>query len=1493
MMLRSRLRRRLDVRKPAVRSQRPTFEVVERRVLCAAGFAVTPITGLVTTGAGGTATYTVALTQVPKANVTVPIASSNTAAGTVSPTSLVFTPSNWSTPQSITVTGVNDHIAGGNTSYSALNQSAVSTDASYSGLNPADVSVTNINIDASSIAGLRAMNPTTVGVADLLGYATPGDGGGGMFTWSSTSTAADNAGTVVAPAGYTASTPGRWLRQYGGAIDVRWFGATGNGTTDDTAALQGALTAAAATPGGATVNAAPGATYLVSYAGNKVVIQGTGPYFQRYCLSIGPGTTFNLEGSTLALAAGSDASILINQDPDYATSSPDANITVTDGILNSNGANQAAPSSGSMAALYLSNGTHLAATYLTFNNVCDMAMYWQGVSNSTANALVCNYSEGNGFDFGFYSPTATYDGRVTSSTIGPIEADNCQAGLFSSAYQGNPVVITATSTTFASIVASDDASAIKVGDGSAQDTITKAVFAASAGAARTATNWAAVGGFRLQGTGAGHDPQGISVGEVDASNCYGPGLYIENAEGCKVSTYVGTANAQVGNNPDVWLGTGTGDSLGTVESYGSYGEGLLIRPAAAGFSVATAVVANPSQNGTAQPAVELEGSSGTLGQVVASDSTGEMRYGLAVFNTTPTATVGGVICVGATTGAVRDGATGVSVGPVVSAPSEAVAGAITEAVVTPTSGLTTTESGGTATFQVVLTQPPVANVTVPVASSSSQAATTSAAALTFTPANWDVPQSITVTGVHNAASDRNQSYQVSVGPLSGGDGSFAGLTLPSVSLANLNIDAFNVADLRTLSPGVVATAAVPCYATPGDGGGGTFTWSATSTAADNAGTVVAPAGYTASTPGRWLRQYSGAIDVRWFGARGDGVTNDTAALQGALNAAAATPGGAAVVAAPGATYLVSYAGSKTVIQGAGPYFQRYCLSIAPGTTFNLEGSTLSLAAGSDASILINQDPDYATSSPDANITVTDGTLDSNEASEAVPSSGCMSAIYFSNGTNMTVTSVTFTNQLDLAMYWVGVSSSSAGNLVSTSSQGSGFFFGLFLPTESWNTLVTNSTFGSIIAENCQNGLVMSGSAFLEGNPIIMDAVNCTLSYMEADDCGGGLKVTDASSHVSITKAVFNGASGSARTASNATNNSGLKIQGNGAGYDPQDITVGEVDASNCVGSGLYIENATNSTVTTYNGSANGQNAANPDVWIGTGSGDTVTTINSTEAYGEAVLVRPGATHFTIGTATIVNPSQVEAAQPGLEVEGTNGTITKVVASDSTGKMRYGLAVFNATASATINSVQATGATDAPVRQQSPAVTILAVITDPNSPLTGTVSPVAGQTPVANVNPEGVGPDDPSAGGGAPPIDEPSQSPSPPSDEAATGLVLARYLRFTSKVTGTAAKLGYRMRTARDPATARRLIEQSRPRLILIDLTAAGLANVGAIEEYRRLAGPSAWLVAVGPHVDTERLAAARNAGCQLALPRSKFSADLPGLLRRCFDRPADADEDRE
>ena len=58
--------------------------------------------------AGGKGTYTLRLSTQPSGDVTVTVTSNDTSNATVSPGSLTFTRSNWNTPQTITVTGVND-----------------------------------------------------------------------------------------------------------------------------------------------------------------------------------------------------------------------------------------------------------------------------------------------------------------------------------------------------------------------------------------------------------------------------------------------------------------------------------------------------------------------------------------------------------------------------------------------------------------------------------------------------------------------------------------------------------------------------------------------------------------------------------------------------------------------------------------------------------------------------------------------------------------------------------------------------------------------------------------------------------------------------------------------------------------------------------------------------------------------------------------------------------------------------------------------------------------------------------------------------------------------------------------------------------------------------------------------------------------------------------------------------------------------------------------
>lgn len=85
-----------------------------------------------------------------------------------------------------------------------------------------------------------------------------------------------------------------------------------------------------------------------------------------------------------------------------------------------------------------------------------------------------------------------------------------------------------------------------------------------------------------------------------------------------------------------------------------------------------------------------------------------------------------------------------------------------------------------------------------------------------------------------------------------------------------------IAALRLAMSGKQTSVGVLAYASLGDGGDGPFYWDASSTDADNGGTTIAPTGLAS---GRWKRPHAGALSIRWFGAKGDGSTNDAPAIR--------------------------------------------------------------------------------------------------------------------------------------------------------------------------------------------------------------------------------------------------------------------------------------------------------------------------------------------------------------------------------------------------------------------------------------------------------------------------------------------------------------------------------------------------------------------------------------------------------------------------------------
>jgi hypothetical protein len=92
-----------------------------------------------------------------------------------------------------------------------------------------------------SIAALKLLLSVNSSAAQVTGYYTAGDGGGGLYKLDPLDvTTPDNKGTVI-----VANDGGRWKLTYQGALNVRQFGAKCDGVTDDYLAILAAHSASA------------------------------------------------------------------------------------------------------------------------------------------------------------------------------------------------------------------------------------------------------------------------------------------------------------------------------------------------------------------------------------------------------------------------------------------------------------------------------------------------------------------------------------------------------------------------------------------------------------------------------------------------------------------------------------------------------------------------------------------------------------------------------------------------------------------------------------------------------------------------------------------------------------------------------------------------------------------------------------------------------------------------------------------------------------------------------------------------------------------------------------------------------------------------------------------------------------------------------------------------------------------------------------------------
>jgi DNA-binding NarL/FixJ family response regulator len=103
--------------------------------------------------------------------------------------------------------------------------------------------------------------------------------------------------------------------------------------------------------------------------------------------------------------------------------------------------------------------------------------------------------------------------------------------------------------------------------------------------------------------------------------------------------------------------------------------------------------------------------------------------------------------------------------------------------------------------------------------------------------------------------------------------------------------------------------------------------------------------------------------------------------------------------------------------------------------------------------------------------------------------------------------------------------------------------------------------------------------------------------------------------------------------------------------------------------------------------------------------------------------------------------------------------------------------------------------------------------------------------------------------------------------------------FETRIRSTAAALELPYGNARNLADLEQRLERQQPALLIVDMEISGAPAVEFIRQGKSsAAGPT--VLAYLPHVRQDLADAARSAGADVVLPRSKFSADLANLLRQ-------------
>ncbi len=674
----------------------------------AIGFSVSSISDN-TSEDGSSSTFTIALTAPPTADVTVNLSSSDTSEGTISPSSVTYTTVNWSAPQTVTVTGVDDVLEDGNQQYIIVTSTAVSSDSNYNGLDPANVTLTNLDNDSQGV---------TISVSDrdvseygnsvdfsVVLRSPPSSDVNLTLTSSNTGEGTISPGTMVftdqnwsAPVVATVTGVDDALEDGNQVFYISFISTSSDSNYNNLPIPNETFTNIDNDSVGVSVREISAETSETGQIATFTVVLNSAP---------ASDVTIALSSNDTSEGTASPASLTFTSN-DW--SSPQ-NVTVT-------GVDDAIADGNQVYKIITATTSSIDSSYnglevddVTISNLDDDS---SGITVSPNAGLSTTESEDQ------VSFTIVLNSVPSSDVIINISSDDTTEGTVS------PDGITFTDINWSSpqtiIVTGVD-------DDNADGNVVYHIVTAAASSGDSNYN--------------GLDPDDVTISNWDNET---PGFTVSPLTDLTTTEAGGQDTFTINLNS-----TPTADVV--VDLTSSDTNEVTVNPASMTF---TPLNWAAPQIGTVTGVDEaLEDGNADVLIVVGIPTTSDSDY--ALLNPRDIDVIN-----------IDDDKAGITIGPIAS-------GGIR---------LTTTEDGGQDAFNIVLNSQPTNDVTIPLSSNDTGEGTVSPDSFTFTNANWNNPQTVTITGVDDALEDGGQRYKIKIGSSSSSDSSYNGINPNNQTVIN-------------------------------------------------------------------------------------------------------------------------------------------------------------------------------------------------------------------------------------------------------------------------------------------------------------------------------------------------------------------------------------------------------------------------------------------------------------------------------------------------------------------------------------------------------------------------------------------------------------------------------------------------------------------------------------------------------------------------------------